>query len=155
MSTFDQFTQGVSEAANTAVEKTRSLLEAARLSSKIAAEKNHREKLYQQIGELYFHEYRSPERKKLEALCADVETITQAIAELEEQVLEVKKKKICPACGAEQPADSRFCGRCGVTFPSEGNGIECPNCHNLVEYDSKFCTVCGVRLREDEEDNIR
>ena len=154
MSTFDQFTQGVSEAANTSVEKTKSLLEAARLSSKIAAEKNRREKLYQQIGELYFHEYRSPERKKLEALCADVEALTQAIAELEEQVLEVKKKKICPACGAEQPADSRFCGRCGATFPSEENGIECPNCHNLVEYDSKFCTVCGVRLREDEEDNI-
>jgi class 3 adenylate cyclase/tetratricopeptide (TPR) repeat protein len=47
--------------------------------------------------------------------------------------------RACVACGAGNPADALFCGRCGASL-----GRECPSCHAVVALEAAFCTTCGA-----------
>ena len=49
--------------------------------------------------------------------------------------------RACATCGAGNPADALFCGRCGSSL-----GRECPSCHAVVASDAAFCTTCGTAL---------
>lgn len=46
----------------------------------------------------------------------------------------------CPACGNKNPAEGKFCTKCGARLESRR---ECPNCHNKLEDDVNFCPECG------------
>src|SRR5215471_11551751 len=48
---------------------------------------------------------------------------------------------ICTNCGAENPADKRFCGDCGSSL-----AVECPNCGAENPPGKKFCGDCGAQL---------
>ena len=60
---------------------------------------------------------------------------------------------LCPACGSENPPDSRFCQRCGVrlevdeNLPS-GERMPCPVCGKMTPAGFAFCQYCGSRLQE-------
>ncbi len=48
---------------------------------------------------------------------------------------------ICPTCGTENAAGSRFCDECGTTLSSA-----CPNCGEPHRPGAKFCANCGTNL---------
>src|SRR5262249_1497460 len=47
----------------------------------------------------------------------------------------------CPACEAEVPAGSKFCGQCGTALP-----VACPACSHANPVRAKFCSKCGASL---------
>ena len=47
----------------------------------------------------------------------------------------------CGACGAANPAGSRFCAACGTPL-----GLTCPSCGSPVEEGQRFCRRCGAAL---------
>ena len=47
----------------------------------------------------------------------------------------------CPECQSDNPADARFCNKCGSKLK-----IVCPNCNNINPPDSNFCNECGHNL---------
>ena len=47
----------------------------------------------------------------------------------------------CPACGADNPSDKRFCGDCGARLVPL-----CPSCGGRNPPDKKFCGDCGAAL---------
>jgi membrane protease subunit (stomatin/prohibitin family) len=49
----------------------------------------------------------------------------------------------CSSCGAENPADAKFCLKCGTQF---AGGVKCPKCGNLNDPAAKFCANCGNAL---------
>jgi len=49
----------------------------------------------------------------------------------------------CPKCGAQIPANARFCNNCGVQLRGGGT---CPKCKTKVPPGSKFCPNCGTQL---------
>jgi class 3 adenylate cyclase/tetratricopeptide (TPR) repeat protein len=49
----------------------------------------------------------------------------------------------CGACGAANPATSRFCGSCGAPLA----GLPCPSCAALNPDGSRFCAQCGTALQ--------
>ena len=53
----------------------------------------------------------------------------------------------CPACGFDNPEESRFCGGCGKGF-----GNVCPNCGEEHPSEFRFCGRCGHALREEGAD---
>jgi class 3 adenylate cyclase/tetratricopeptide (TPR) repeat protein len=55
----------------------------------------------------------------------------------------------CSACGFENPAGARFCGRCG-----EELGAACPSCGATVAPGLVYCTSCGARLAEPQERKV-
>ena len=60
----------------------------------------------------------------------------------------------CPACGAYQAPEARFCSKCGNRMPEEApepapepvdedDSEYCPVCGAMRHEDSNFCAVCG------------
>ena len=54
----------------------------------------------------------------------------------------------CPACGAKNSPDARFCGSCGdalsqVQYP-ERHPRFCKKCGAAIRENSRFCTRCGA-----------
>jgi len=47
----------------------------------------------------------------------------------------------CPECQSANPADARFCNKCGSQLE-----IACPNCSKANPPDSNFCNGCGHNL---------
>jgi class 3 adenylate cyclase/tetratricopeptide (TPR) repeat protein len=52
----------------------------------------------------------------------------------------------CAACGAENPAEARFCLNCGEELERR-----CPSCGETVEPGARFCSSCGASLAAAEE----
>ena len=50
---------------------------------------------------------------------------------------------ICQTCGADNPEEARFCGRCGEPLVAP-----CPNCGAPVTPGMAFCTSCGFALQQ-------
>ena len=48
---------------------------------------------------------------------------------------------LCPACQAENSAQSKFCGECGGRLR-----LTCPACGQPNDATQKFCGECGARL---------
>jgi class 3 adenylate cyclase len=51
----------------------------------------------------------------------------------------------CGSCGAQNPADSRFCGSCGVSLEQPQ---QCPSCGAESPAGQRFCNSCGQQLVE-------
>ncbi len=49
----------------------------------------------------------------------------------------------CPACSAQIPAGSKFCGSCGEKVPQ---AAACPGCGTEAPPGAKFCANCGANL---------
>jgi adenylate cyclase len=49
--------------------------------------------------------------------------------------------KRCDACGAENPATSRYCGACGSALRGR-----CPACGAAVASEARFCGACGAAV---------
>jgi class 3 adenylate cyclase/tetratricopeptide (TPR) repeat protein len=47
----------------------------------------------------------------------------------------------CVRCHADNPADAKFCGRCGASL-----GLACPSCGTVNPPENKFCGQCGASL---------
>ena len=47
----------------------------------------------------------------------------------------------CPACGIENPPDSKFCLGCGRPLAHA-----CPNCGKALPAHARFCNECGSTL---------
>jgi len=60
----------------------------------------------------------------------------------------------CLNCGAELPAGSRFCGKCGAQLqppapaiaPAISTTVTCPECKTDNPQRNKFCNRCGASL---------
>jgi membrane protease subunit (stomatin/prohibitin family) len=54
---------------------------------------------------------------------------------------------ICPKCGSQVPATSKFCPECGTTLtPPSAASMSCPKCGKSIPANSKFCPECGEKL---------
>ena len=51
----------------------------------------------------------------------------------------------CGSCGAQNPADSRFCGSCGASLERPQ---QCPSCGAENPAGQRFCNSCGQQLVE-------
>jgi membrane protease subunit (stomatin/prohibitin family) len=57
---------------------------------------------------------------------------------------------ICPKCGFQNPATSKFCNNCGTTMQPPGQAagtINCPKCGTSNAAGAKFCVNCGNPLQ--------
>ncbi len=56
--------------------------------------------------------------------------------------------KICPVCGADNPASMSACWKCGESLAAASARKICPQCQAHAPAGSEFCPDCGMRLRD-------
>ncbi len=52
--------------------------------------------------------------------------------------------KVCPKCGAQQPASQKYCGACGGDMSVAAGSKPCIKCGKPVAPGLKFCGECGA-----------
>ena len=55
----------------------------------------------------------------------------------------------CVACGADNPAGSKFCSTCGKELPAEEHPFRCGACGAQQDEKNKFCSICGTLLQKE------
>jgi membrane protease subunit (stomatin/prohibitin family) len=62
---------------------------------------------------------------------------------------ESAKQTACPKCGANLPADAKFCPECGAPLMIVK---KCPNCGAEVQGGKgKFCPECGHKIEQEAQ----
>jgi hypothetical protein len=126
-------------AAKVATEKANEAIGSGKLAVKIKKEEYNIAEQYQKIGEYYYQKRTSgtdldPE---VDEFCLAIDLSKAAIAELEEQMKDLKTPpEVQPAAEVE------------VTDSPAFSEIPCPVCGGSVPVDAKFCGACGAPLDE-------
>ncbi len=85
----------------------------AKLRLDIRAKEDFIKEQYLELGKAYYEEHRG-EAVKEQAQFEQIDEAKEAIAEMERQILELKKVKVCPDCGAEASDTAGYCSVCGA-----------------------------------------
>lgn len=148
MAFFDEVGKKLSQAGQSAVQKTKDMTDIARLSACITDEEKKINNTYNQIGKLYFAIHQNDCTSDFEALVATVREAECKIIEYRQQIQDIKGLVRCEKCGAEQQNTSVFCCSCGSALPKQAavaneELVLCNRCGKMTSKNSRFCTSCG------------
>lgn len=113
MAFFDKLGDTIVSVSKDVTQKAKEASGIAKLKMDIKSKEDFIENQYIQIGKAYYEAHKGedvPERN-----CFDrIEEAKEAIAKMELQILELKKARKCPKCGAEASDTAEFCSVCGA-----------------------------------------
>ena len=145
-------------------DKTNEAIAMSKLNGKITSEKALAETELRKIGEYYYGQFLSggqiePEILEAcqsakahydEAAHAQLEIDRIRAAEAAQAVTTASAGPVCPSCGTENTAGTKFCRQCGTKLVAEPPAV-CPQCGAAAEPGVKFCPECGTALSQPEQ----
>lgn len=117
MSFFDDLGKKLSQAGQTAAQKTKEIAETAKLNSQISDEEKKINELYLQIGKLYVSLHDENHEADFDELIKSIHESEDKVKEYRQQVKEIKGIVVCEKCGAEVSNGAAFCSACGAPMP--------------------------------------
>ncbi|MBQ6845999.1 MAG: zinc ribbon domain-containing protein [Oscillospiraceae bacterium] len=122
--------------------------EAYKLNSLITEEESKIEKLYTELGKMYFHSHIDCYEETFATLMSEISLSFENIQKYEEQIVVANGNVICPECKTVSPAGTQFCTSCGKSFSESPQPKQnaCPKCGALLVPGSQFCTGCGKKI---------
>lgn len=157
MSFFENLGKKISQAGESAVEKTKQMTEIARLNGKIDDVQKNLDKLYKQIGEIYAEKYADIAPEDLVDYISQVKNYQTELDSLGKDLNLVKGFVKCDNCGSLIKIGDAFCGKCGEAAPvverpvKEDETAKCPKCGKELDEDAKFCPDCGANIEEEKK----
>ena len=148
MAFLDGIGKKISDAGQSTVKKTQDFANVSKLNSQIADEEKNQNRLYYQIGKLYFSKHQNDCEDEFVSLVRNVIDSEARIKDYRHEISVIKGIVICPKCGAENAVGAMFCTSCGADIPKEESLVDdsvekCPNCGEFVPKGTRFCTSCG------------
>lgn len=145
MAFFDDIGKKISQAGQTTVQKTKDVVDVARLNSAISDEEKKLNEAYIILGKLYIAKHAEDAEEDFAATIAAVKESEGKIADYKHQIKDIKGVSICEKCGGEIPLGNAFCGNCGApaTAAADSDKVRCVRCGTLVDRSMRFCTRCG------------
>lgn len=126
MSFFDDLGKKISQAGQTAVQKTKEMADVAKLNSAVSDEEKRIEDSYKEIGKLYVSLHAADHEADFDAYFSAIHEAENKIKEYRQQLKEIKGVVKCEKCGAEVAKDAAFCSSCGAPMPKEAPAEETP-----------------------------
>lgn len=106
--------QRLSQAASTAKEKSKELMDTAKLSKQINDLENEIRGLKEEMGDQFYAAYSAgTEPEHLLNLCEQIDQLRSRQSELRLQLDEIKGVPHCPHCGEKLEGTAAFCPHCG------------------------------------------
>ena len=117
MAFFDDLGKKISQAGQTAVQKTKEIADITKINSLIADETKKINENHREIGKLYVSLHGADKESAFAELIAAVRASEAKIAEYRQQLNDIKGVVRCEKCGAEVSANAAFCSSCGAPMP--------------------------------------
>lgn len=152
---FDDLSKKITQAGQTAVQKTKDFTDNARLNSAISEEEKRINNCYLEIGKLYVSTHFDNYEDDFAKMIDSIRESEQKILDYRRQIQKLKGIIRCENCGAEVANNSAFCSSCGASMPKQTVGqtaestedsVKCPSCGQMLSKNMKFCTTCGQSL---------
>lgn len=146
----------MSQAGQTAVQKTKEMTDIARLNGAISEQEKKLSDTYLEIGKLYTLKHSEDYDGDFAPLIAAMKESENKIKEYRRQIQDIKGVVRCEKCGAEIGNNVAFCSSCGAKAPmtstveANGNFVQCLGCGASMNKDAKFCTVCGKVVQSEK-----
>lgn len=155
MAFFDDLGKKISQAGQSAVQKTKDMTAIAKLNGQISDEEKKVNNAYLQIGKLYVEKHAADCDPEFASLVAAVQTAQSNMAGYQQQIQDIKGVTRCEKCGAEVATGAGFCSTCGNSMPvkkteapANPNLIPCIGCGAQVDKTMRFCTACGKPIAD-------
>ena len=164
MAFLDDIGKSFSGMGQSVAKQTKTLANTAQYNTSIAEKKRQLTKLYAELGEICYRNYREALGPDEQDLLDQIEAMQAELEDLEERLREVKGVIKCPACGADVASGAAFCTNCGTRILRENASVEpagpepvpagrtCPSCGVTLPPNCRFCTNCGARVEEAGEE---
>ena len=119
MEFFNKLGKKASETYQVTKEKTVKFSNEVKLKGKIGDAKANINKVYKEIGELVYEQYKNNTDKKedIELKCQVISNLYDEISKLETEILALNETKKCVGCGEEIDSKAGFCPKCGKEQP--------------------------------------
>lgn len=117
MSFFDDLGKKLSQAGQSAAQKTKEIAETAKLNSQISDEEKKISDLYLQIGKLYVSLHDENHEADFDELIRSLHESENKVKECRQQIKDIKGVVVCEKCGAEVSNGAAFCSTCGAPMP--------------------------------------
>lgn len=161
MAFFEELSQKLTQTGQEAMKKTKDMAEVVKLNGTINEKEKAENRLYCEIGKLYFEQCAQRDEPAFREQVVQLKTLRAELEELRDTVRRLKGTRACPACGKEQPYNSKFCNACGAELPpppapqpKQADGVICPNCGAEMSQQMTFCTNCGSRLKQSGDGEV-
>lgn len=151
MAFLDDLSKKITQAGQTAVQKTKDVTDVARLNGVVSEEEKKINNYYYQIGKLYVAMHVSDYEADFEGMITAIRESEQKIADSRQQIQDIKGVVRCEKCGAEVSTNFDFCSSCGAPMPkradaADANMVKCSGCGQMVPKNMRFCISCGKRM---------
>ena len=150
MNFFDDLGEVITSTGKNVVQRTKDLAELSRLASVLAAERAETERLYGEIGRLYYEQNHDCPGEEYLLLFGKTTASRLRAEKVEARMQRLKSLRSCPACGKEIPFESQYCMFCGEkSDPPQAEEEEtpeekCVSCGAVLPKEGMFCPFCGT-----------
>ncbi len=156
---FDDLGKRISQAGQTAVQKTKEMTDIARNNSLISEEEKKVDNNYYQIGKLYFAIHKDNYENEFAGMITSIFESESKIKQYRKQIQDIKGVIFCEKCGAEIANNVAFCSSCGASISraeyvmaDNTELTKCGNCGAMVDKNVRFCTSCGKPMESISEE---
>ena len=118
MAFFDKLSETLVNASKDVSQKAKDLSGTAKLTMDIHTKEDQVQKMYAQIGKLYFEEHKDDDPAVYEQMTQIKEALA-VIEDMKKELMELKGAKVCPRCGQEVKAADAYCKNCGAKMEDE------------------------------------
>ena len=154
MAFFDDIKNKALRTAQVAADKTKVMMEVARINGLIEDEKRKRDTCIIRMGEACYDTHPNYDTDAIGNLVDQINAAKEKMDELSKQANKLKGVTKCEQCGTEVVAyDKAFCSNCGGPLPALAAPTEpaepektCGGCGNAVAPGMAFCAGCGQKM---------
>ena len=114
MDFFDKLSDTLVSATKEVGQKAKDVSGIAKLQYDIKCKEDDLEKLYADLGRKYYQIKKEEPAEDEAAAFDEIDELTAALADLKEQLIDLKGAKSCPKCGAKVADNATFCSSCGA-----------------------------------------
>ena len=113
MAFFDKLGNTISAAGKTGLSKAKEIKDTARIALDIQEREGAIRKLYQDLGQAYYHAHKDDEDSEYTQI-EEIKAAFEEIGELKAAKDGIRGIRRCPECGAAIADDANFCSSCGA-----------------------------------------